>query len=182
MKDRWKAYVYIPVLACLLAAGSMYVLRDRTGSREPSGEQIYDLDEYFSQEKPKLTEAQVVDDKNVLPDVQGTNKQPQDLQLLQDEQLQGNRLQGERFQNGQLQNGQLQNEQLQGRDALEAEFVLRAMDGQVVVYRSRNQQEGYMTTGILVQELPADTQQEILEGKEIADEKALYFFLESHSS
>ena len=39
-----------------------------------------------------------------------------------------------------------------------------------------------MTTGIALDELPAGTQAEILNGKEIMNEEELYFFLESHSS
>jgi hypothetical protein len=51
-----------------------------------------------------------------------------------------------------------------------------------VVYRKGNFHEKYMTTGIEMKELPVETQSEIINGKEIADEEALYFFLESHSS
>ena len=64
----------------------------------------------------------------------------------------------------------------------EAEFVLRMVDEYVVVYRMGNLHESYMTTGIEMKELPEETQKEIINGKEIADEEALYFFLESHSS
>ena len=64
----------------------------------------------------------------------------------------------------------------------QAKFVLRTVDNYVIVYRSDNLHEYYMTTGIEIHELPVETQHEIMNGKEIADEEALYFFLESHSS
>ena len=67
-------------------------------------------------------------------------------------------------------------------DEKEATFVLRNVDDFVVVYRNGNLHERYMTTGIKMKELPVETQNEIIIGKEIADEEALYFFLESHSS
>ena len=64
----------------------------------------------------------------------------------------------------------------------QAEFVLRMVDNYVIVYRSDNLSESFMATGINMADLPTETQNEILNGKEIMDEEALYFFLESHSS
>jgi len=64
----------------------------------------------------------------------------------------------------------------------QAEFILRTVDNYVIVYRADNPEESFMTTGIALDELPAGTQAEILNGKEIMNEEELYFFLESHSS
>ena len=52
----------------------------------------------------------------------------------------------------------------------------------VVVYLASNLNESYMITGISVNDLPEITIEELKTGKEILDEEALYFFLESHSS
>lgn len=64
----------------------------------------------------------------------------------------------------------------------QAEFILRMVDNYVIVYRTDNPEESFMSTGIAMNELPVETQTEILNGKEIMDEEELYFFLESHSS
>lgn len=64
----------------------------------------------------------------------------------------------------------------------EAEFVLRMVNDHVMVYRSDNINEIFMSTGIPIEELPAETKKEILAGKEITNEQELYFFLESYSS
>jgi len=63
-----------------------------------------------------------------------------------------------------------------------AQFILRLENEFVVVYRTENPAECYMVTGISAQDLPADTIEELKEGKEILDEEVLYSFLESHSS
>ena len=140
MKNKWKSYVYIPTLACVLAVSGMYIYNQQLSQNSPSKEQIYNLDEYFEADIKRPTEAQVVDEKNVV-----------------------------------LENTQKVTDK-------KAEFVLRMVDEYVVVYRTGNLHESYMTTGIEMKELPAETQKEIINGKEIADEEALYFFLESHSS
>lgn len=141
MKSRWKSYVYVPALACFLAISGMYVYHQKVSEDISSKEQIYNLDEYFNANVIKATEAQAVDEKNVvLEDVPKAITEP------------------------------------------EAEFVLRLVDKYVVVYRNGVSNEHYMTTGIEIKELPVETQKEIINGKEIADEEALYFFLESHSS
>lgn len=139
MKNKWKSYIYIPTLACILAISGMYVYNRQVSQNSPSKEQIYNLDEYFETDIKSPAKAQAVDEKNVVLE-----------HVLQKE--------------------------------TEAEFVLRMVDEYVVVYRTGNLYESYMTTGIEMKELPEETQKEIINGKEIADEEALYFFLESHSS
>lgn len=140
MKNKWKYYIYIPALACVLAVSGMYIYNRQLSQDSPSKEQIYNLDEYFGADIKSPTEARVVDEKNVV-----------------------------------LENTQKVTDK-------KAEFVLRMVDEYVVVYRMGNLHESYMTTGIEMKELPEETQKEIINGKEIADEEALYFFLESHSS
>lgn len=140
MKKRCLAYVYVPVLACMLAIGGMFVWSQKAVGKNPAGEQIYNLDEYFETEAAKPAKTQPVDEKNVV----------------------------------------LENTAETVPEAA-PEFMLRALDDYVVVYRN-GLKESYMTTGIAIKELPEETQNEIIEGKEIADEEALYFFLESHSS
>ena len=139
MKNKWKSYIYIPALACILAVSGMYVYNRQVSQNSTSKEQIYNLDEYFETDIKSPAKAQAVDEKNVVLE-----------HVLQKE--------------------------------TEAEFVLRMVDEYVVVYRTGNLYESYMTTGIEMKELPEETQKEIINGKEIADEEALYFFLESHSS
>ena len=139
MKNKWKSYIYIPTLACILAISGMYVYNRQVSQNSPSKEQIYNLDEYFETDIKSPAKAQAVDEKNVVLE-----------NVLQKE--------------------------------TETEFVLRMVDEYVVVYRTGNLYESYMTTGIEMKELPEETQKEIINGKEIADEEALYFFLESHSS
>ena len=139
MKNKWKSYIYIPTLACILAVSGMYVYNRQVSQNSTSKEQIYNLDEYFETDIKSPAKAQAVDEKNVVLE-----------HVLQKE--------------------------------TEAEFVLRMVDEYVVVYRTGNLYESYMTTGIEMKELPEETQKEIINGKEIADEEALYFFLESHSS
>ncbi|MFI3237117.1 MAG: hypothetical protein R3Y47_03695 [Lachnospiraceae bacterium] len=60
-------------------------------------------------------------------------------------------------------------------------FLLCEEDGHVVVY-DRTTQLLYLTTGIMLDSLPEQTQLEILNGKEIYDEMELFSFLETHSS
>ena len=139
MKNKWKSYIYIPALACILAVSGMYVYNRQVSQNSTSKEQIYNLDEYFETDIKSPAKAQAVDEKNVVLE-----------NVLQKE--------------------------------TEAEFVLRMVDEYVVVYRMGNLHESYMTTGIEMKELPEETQKEIINGKQIADEEALYFFLESHSS
>ncbi len=60
-------------------------------------------------------------------------------------------------------------------------FVLLAEDGFVAVYQA-DRETLYATTGILVDNLPDNLQQEIQEGKIIDSEEQLYSFLENYSS
>ena len=141
MKNRWKSYIYVPVLACILAVGGVYIWNTKTVPQTENQEQIYYLDEYFEADVNRPTEAHVVDEQDVvLENTPDTITEPQ------------------------------------------AEFVLRMVDNYVIVYRSDNLSESFMATGINMADLPTETQNEILNGKEIMDEEALYFFLESHSS
>jgi hypothetical protein len=66
--------------------------------------------------------------------------------------------------------------------AVPSEFILCLVDGYVQVYRTEDMREMYMSTGIHMEDLPEATIKEILEGKKILSEEALYFFLESYSS
>ena len=65
---------------------------------------------------------------------------------------------------------------------VQSEFILCLVDGYVQVYRTEDMREMYMSTGIHMDDLPEATIKEILEGKKILSEEALYFFLESYSS
>ena len=60
-------------------------------------------------------------------------------------------------------------------------FVLLEEDGFVAVYEA-DRETRYSTTGILLDELPEELQQEIQQGKVIESEEQLYNFLESYSS
>ncbi len=135
MKNKWQSYIYIPIMACLLALSGVYIWDTKSDSRIENPEQIYYLDEYFEADDQKPTEAHAVDEKNVV--LEQTPK---------------------------------------------ARFVLRAVDNFVYVYEADKPEETYMSTGICMDELPEITKKEIIDGKEIKDEEALYFFLESHSS
>ncbi|MBQ8816029.1 MAG: hypothetical protein IJZ84_01965 [Lachnospiraceae bacterium] len=138
-----KSYLYVPVLACLLAGGGALVWNVKSDVSHKNQDQIYYLDEYFGGAVDHTSEAHVVDEKNVV--VESTPK-------------------------------------IQNQTEPEAEFILRMVDDYVMVYRTSDMSEGYMATGICAGDLPQETLQEILAGKEILDEEALYFFLETHSS
>ncbi len=60
-------------------------------------------------------------------------------------------------------------------------YVLLAEDGFVAVYQA-DRETLYATTGILVDNLPDNLQQEIQDGKIIDSEEQLYSFLENYSS
>lgn len=60
-------------------------------------------------------------------------------------------------------------------------YVLLAEDGFVAVYQA-DRETLYATTGILLETLPEQLQQEILDGKVIDSEEQLYSFLENYSS
>ena len=144
MKGRWKSFIYVPVMAIILAGSGMFIWSTKTNDQTDNPEQIYYLDEYFEADVDKPTEAHAVDDKNVvLESTIGTSEAAVEPQ---------------------------------------AEFVLRIVDNYVIVYRNGDFTESFMSTGIAAEDLPEETRQEMINGKEIWDEEALYFFLESHSS
>ncbi len=60
-------------------------------------------------------------------------------------------------------------------------FVLLEEGGFVSVYQA-DRKTHYSSTGILVEELPIELQEEIREGKVIEGEEQLYSFLENYSS
>lgn len=60
-------------------------------------------------------------------------------------------------------------------------FVLLEEDGFVAVYEA-DRKTRYSTTGILLDELPEELQQEIRQGKVVEGDEQLYNFLESYSS
>lgn len=66
MKSRWKSYIYVPVLACLLAGTGALVWNIKTDVSHKNQEQIYYLDEYFTGEAVQETEAHTVDEKDVV--------------------------------------------------------------------------------------------------------------------
>lgn len=141
MKNKWKSYIYVPIMACILAMSGIYVWNIKADNESRSQEQIYNLDEYFEADNTKPTEAHAVDERNVV--LENTPEETVEPQ---------------------------------------AQFVLRAVDNYVMVYRRDYPDESFMATGICMDELPENTKNEIINGKEIMDEEALYFFLESHSS
>ncbi len=141
MRNKWKSYIYVPVIACILAAGGAYMWNAKSDNSPDTPQQIYYLDEYFEADTEKPDEAHAVDEKNVV----------------------------------------LENVPEQTAE-VKAQFMLKAVDNFVYVYLSENPEESFMPTGICMDELPEVTQKEIMAGKEILDEEALYFFLESHSS
>ncbi len=60
-------------------------------------------------------------------------------------------------------------------------FVLLEEDGFVVVYQA-DRKTWFSATGILVEELPEEVQEEVRKGKVVEGEEQLYNFLESYSS
>ncbi len=138
-------FVYVPLLALLIALTGFLMISKGTWNRSQSQEQVIDLDAYFQAEQTEEEDVQTADEKNVaLPSVTA--------QLQQESAGTGNA------------------------------FVLGVVDGHVAVFESGETDVIYMYTGILLENLPENTQQEVLKGKEIPDEQALYFFLETYSS
>ena len=66
MKKNWGAFIYVPILACLVAGGGAYIWKLDRGRVENTPNQVYYLDEYFEAEKDRTSEAHVVDEKNVI--------------------------------------------------------------------------------------------------------------------
>ena len=141
MKRQWKSYIYVPVMACILALSGAYIWNAKADNGMDAPEQVYYLDEYFEADVVNPTDAHAVDEKNVV--LEHVTEKPTNQQ---------------------------------------GQFMLRAENNYVMVYRSDNPDESFMATGICLDELPETTKNEIINGKEILDEEALYFFLESHSS
>ncbi len=145
MKNKWKSYIYVPVLALLLAGTGALVWNVKTDASHKNQDQIYNLDEYFEKQAVQETEAHVVDEKNVV--IESNPKVQTELQTEP-----------------------------------QAEFILHMEEGFVMVYRTSDTSESYMATGIVADDLPPETLEEIQKGKEILNEEALYFFLETYSS
>ena len=138
-------FIYVPLLALLIALTGYILFSDGTWSRTQSQEQVIDLDEYFQTDELKEETVRTVDEKNVVL--------PADTTQIQTDST-GNG----------------------------GAFVLGVVDGHVAVFESGETEVIYLYTGILLENLPQSTQEEVLQGKEIADEQALYFFLETYSS
>ncbi len=138
-------FIYVPLLALLIALTGFLLISGGTWNRAQSQEQVIDLDEYFQMEQMEEESVQTADEKNVALPTETT-------ELQTDSAVTGNA------------------------------FVLGVVDGHVAVFESGETEVIYMYTGILLENLPESTQQEVLEGKEIWDEQALYFFLETYSS
>lgn len=153
MKKKWGAFIYVPVLAFLVAGGGAYIWQQNAGNSDSTPNQVYYLDEYFGTEKNPVYEAHVVDEKDVVLEKNPAKDSGQEKDAAPD-----------------------------SIEESEAAFVLYLEDDHVMVYRRDDMSESYMSTGIHVEDLPSDTLKEIMEGKEIQNEEALYFFLESHSS
>lgn len=147
MKKKWGAYIYVSVLACLVAGMGTHIWKQQHGTEMPTPNRVYYLDEYFQTETGSVEEIQPMNDKNTV-----------------------------------LERNAMAEAAANRNSASEAEFVLRVVGDQVLVFRTQDMSESYLPTGIYVDELPEETLQEILAGKEILNEEALYFFLESYSS
>lgn len=156
MRKKWSSYIYVPILAFLVAVGGAYIWGKNIGESQSVPPQVYYLDEYFEAET--ASEAHAVDEKDVVLDKKKEYKAEHLISEQYEEPL------------------------LESLVMSQAEFVLQMVDDYVVVYRCSDMSECYMTTGIGMEELPENTLKEILSGKEILDEEALYFFLESYSS
>jgi len=61
------------------------------------------------------------------------------------------------------------------------EYILLAEDGYVAVYHA-DKKTLFSSTDILIDSLPEDLQNEIMDGKCISNEEQLYNFLENYSS
>lgn len=141
-------FIYVPLLALLIALTGFLLFSDGVWNRTQPQEQVIDLDEYFQTGQVEEEDVQTVDEKNV--------------------------------ENGVLpsETTEIQPESIKTGNA----FVLGVVDGHVAVFESGEAEVIYLYTGILLENLPQSTQEEVLAGKEIKDEEALYFFLETYSS
>lgn len=161
MKKKWGAFIYVPILACLVAGGGAYIWKLDQGRTENTPNQVYYLDEYFEAEANRSSEAHVVDEKDVILE-NFAESSITDAELNVTESIIG--------------------EKTESVPESQTGFILQLVDNHVLVYRLDNRNECYMSTGIRAEDLPEKTLKEIIEGKEILDEESLYFFLESYSS
>lgn len=150
---RWSAYWYVPVLACLVAGGGLSIWNQKKEQIGPKPDQVYYLDEYFEEKADPNPDAYIANEKDVVMESNYVDETYHDKQEL-----------------------------LQESAVVKSEFILCLVDGYVQVYRAEEMGEMYMATGIHMDDLPEATIKEILEGKKILSEEALYFFLESYSS
>lgn len=150
---KWSAYWYVPVLACLVVIGGIGIWNQKNDQLRLRKNQIYYLDEYFIKKTEPKQDVYIANEKNVISESDFSYEIEKESQEL-----------------------------LAESTVAQSEFILSLVDGYVQVYRMDDMQEMYMATGIHMNELPEATIKEILEGKKILNEEALYFFLESYSS
>ena len=150
---KWSAYWYVPVLACMVAVGGIGIWNQKNDRANPKTEQIYYLDEYFEEKAEPKQDVYIANEKNVILESDSIHEIEEDGQEI-----------------------------LAENASVPSEFILCLVDGYVQVYRIEDMREMYMSTGIHMDDLPKTTIKEILEGKKILTEEALYFFLESYSS
>ena len=150
---RWSAYWYVPALACMVAIGGIGIWNQKDDQSGPQADQIYYLDEYFVKKIEPKQDVYIANEKNVI------------------------------WESDSLYEIEKESQELLGESTVvQSEFILSLVDGYVQVYRMEDMREMYMATGIHMDDLPEATIKEILEGKKILSEEALYFFLESYSS
>lgn len=150
---KWSAYWYVPVLVCLVAGGGIGIWNIKNEQSGPKSDQVYYLDEYFEKKAEPEQDAYIANEKDVI--------------------MEGNYM---------VEIYDEQQELLVESTVIKSEFILCLVDGYVQVYRTEDMGEIYMATGIHMEDLPEATIKEILEGKKVLSEEALYFFLESYSS
>ena len=150
---RWSAYWYVPVLACMVAVGGFGIWNQKTDQPGPKKDQIYYLDEYFIKKTEPKQDVYIANEKNVILESDFTDETEKESQEI-----------------------------LAESTGIPSGFILSLVDGYVQVYRMEDMREMYLATGIHMDDLPEATIKEILEGKKILSEEALYFFLESYSS
>ena len=150
---KWSAYWYVPVLACLVAIGGIGIWNQKNNQSGLKKEQIYYLDEYFVKKIEPKQDVYIANEKNVIWESDFSYEIEKESPEFLIESTE-----------------------------VQSEFILFLVDGYVQVYRMEDMREMYMATGIHMDDLPEATIKEILEGKKILSEEALYFFLESYSS
>ncbi len=146
MKKNIAVFIYVPLLALLIAVTGFLLFYESAPRQTLQEEQIINLDEYFQTQQTLEEDVQTVDEPEVV------------LPSAQEEAAPVK-------------------ESTESANA----FVLGVVDDHVAVFES-GETEVYMYTGIRLENLPDSTRSEVLAGKEIADEQALYFFLETYSS